>query len=68
MPVDHLGHLAGGFAMSIIETDIKGTERSVSGRASAVAPQALAAITRLGTVGAAILGSLLWIVLALFGL
>jgi len=54
--------------MSIIETNIKGTERSLTGRASAAAPQALAAIARLGTVGAAILGSLLWIVLELFGL
>jgi len=49
--------------MSIIETDIKSTERL-----SGVAPVALAVIARLGTAGAAIVGSLLWIALALFGL
>jgi hypothetical protein len=54
--------------MSFVETDIKSTERSLTGRASSVAPLAVAAVARLGTAGAALLGGLLWIALSLFGL
>ena len=54
--------------MSMVETDIKGTERSLSGRTADAAPLALAAVARLGSGGAAILGGLLWIALTLFGL
>ena len=54
--------------MSMVETDIKGTERSSSGQALRVAPLALATVARLGSAGAAIVGGLIWIALALFGL
>lgn len=54
--------------MSIVETDTDAAERSLPGRSSNVSALALAAIARFGTAGAAIVGGLLWVALALFGL
>lgn len=53
--------------MSIVVTDTEAAERSLPGQSSNESPVALAEIARFGTTGAAILGGLLLIALALFG-
>lgn len=54
--------------MSIVETDTGAADRSLPDRPSNLSPVALAAIARFGTAGAAIVGGLIWVALALFGL
>ena len=53
--------------MSIVGTDTEAAERSLPGQSNDALPLALAAVARFGTAGAAILGGLLLIALALFG-
>ena len=54
--------------MSIVETDTGAADRSLPDRSGNLSPLALTAIARFGTAGAAIVGGLLWVALALFGL